>query len=250
MTIVQTHRGKAPAATSTERVLQAQAKLRTDLVARPDPAFWGEVALSYLPWAPAVDRQTIPDSPIDRIRAGAAAEIDLMVGSNTEETPLFLLADGAIDRTTEDALSAIARAYGLSAEGLSAYRATHPSASPGELFSAIQTDWYWRHARPRNTAASWPRSSAIACHYDARGLGSLRHQRRLWLAKVRCRPQADDALRHDVGSRGRSSGRDAHPREEHLLPLHVVVGAAGSDPGRRMLKDIVMGAVESAFQFG
>jgi carboxylesterase type B len=132
------------AATSTERVLQAQAKLRTDLVARPDPAFWGEVALSYLPWAPTVDRQTIPDSPIDRIRAGAAAEIDLMVGSNTEETRLFLLADGAIDRTTEDALSAIARAYGLSAEGLSAYRAAHPGASPGELFSAIQTDWYWR----------------------------------------------------------------------------------------------------------
>jgi carboxylesterase type B len=76
------------------------------------------VAFSYLPWAPTVDRQTIPDSPIDRIRAGAAAEIDLMVGSNTEETRLFLLADGAIDRTTEDALSAIARAYGLSAEGL------------------------------------------------------------------------------------------------------------------------------------
>jgi aromatic ring-opening dioxygenase catalytic subunit (LigB family) len=44
--------------------------------------------------------------------------------------------------------------------------------------------------------------------------------------------------------------RDAHPHEEHLLPLHVVVGAAGSDPGRRMLKDVVMGAVESAFQFG
>jgi len=44
--------------------------------------------------------------------------------------------------------------------------------------------------------------------------------------------------------------RDAHPREEHLLPLHVVVGAAGDDPGRRVLKDVVMGAVESAFQFG
>ena len=27
------------------------------------------------------------------------------------------------------------------------------------------------------------------------------------------------------------AARDAHPREEHLLPLHVAVGAAGGDPG-------------------
>jgi aromatic ring-opening dioxygenase catalytic subunit (LigB family) len=46
------------------------------------------------------------------------------------------------------------------------------------------------------------------------------------------------------------SARDAHPREEHLLPLHVAVGAAGDDPGRKTLRDVVMGAVESAFRFG
>jgi aromatic ring-opening dioxygenase catalytic subunit (LigB family) len=46
------------------------------------------------------------------------------------------------------------------------------------------------------------------------------------------------------------AARDAHPREEHLLPLHVVVGAAANDPGRRTLKDVVLGAVESAFRFG
>ena len=27
----------------------------------PDPAFWGEVALSYLPWAPTVDGETVPE---------------------------------------------------------------------------------------------------------------------------------------------------------------------------------------------
>ena len=81
----------AIAATSPERVLQAQAQLRDELLARPDPQFWGEVALSSLPWAPTVDGQTIPERPIDCILAGAAADIDLLVGSNTEETRLFLL---------------------------------------------------------------------------------------------------------------------------------------------------------------
>jgi carboxylesterase type B len=33
---------------------------------------------------------------------------------------------------------------GLPAGGLNAYRAAHPGAGAGELFSAIQTDWYWR----------------------------------------------------------------------------------------------------------
>lgn len=46
------------------------------------------------------------------------------------------------------------------------------------------------------------------------------------------------------------SARDAHPREEHLIPLHVVAGAAGADIGRQMLKDTVLGTPQSAFQFG
>jgi len=135
---------RAIAAIAPERVLQAQAQLRDDLQARPEPVFWGEVALTHLPWAPAVDGQTIPQPPIDCIRAGVAADIDLLIGSNTEETRLFLLSDGTIDHFTGEALVAMAATYGLPAEGWGAYRAAHPGASAGELFSAIQTDWYWR----------------------------------------------------------------------------------------------------------
>lgn len=46
------------------------------------------------------------------------------------------------------------------------------------------------------------------------------------------------------------SARMAHPREEHLMPLLVVAGAAGTDSCRQMLKNTVLGAVESAYQFG
>jgi len=46
------------------------------------------------------------------------------------------------------------------------------------------------------------------------------------------------------------AARIAHPREEHLLPLMVVAGAAGTDPGAALYSDEVMGAHISAFGFG
>jgi len=135
---------EAIAATAPEQVLQAQARLREDLISCADPAFWGEVALSSLPWAPTVDEEILPEPPLEAIRAGASADIELIVGSNTEETRLFLLSDGTIDRITEGSLLQLASAYGLSAEDLNAYRSAYPGCSAGDLFSAIQTDWYWR----------------------------------------------------------------------------------------------------------
>lgn len=46
------------------------------------------------------------------------------------------------------------------------------------------------------------------------------------------------------------AGREAHPREEHLIPLMIAAGAAGDDRGRIVFRDTVMGAVVSAVQFG
>jgi aromatic ring-opening dioxygenase catalytic subunit (LigB family) len=46
------------------------------------------------------------------------------------------------------------------------------------------------------------------------------------------------------------SARDCHPREEHLLPLMVVAGAAGQDRGLSVFRDEVMGVLVSAIQFG
>jgi aromatic ring-opening dioxygenase catalytic subunit (LigB family) len=46
------------------------------------------------------------------------------------------------------------------------------------------------------------------------------------------------------------AARDAHPREEHLIPLMVAAGAAGNDIGRHTYSDRVMGSAISAYQFG
>lgn len=46
------------------------------------------------------------------------------------------------------------------------------------------------------------------------------------------------------------AAREAHPREEHLLPLLVAAGAAGDDAGVAIYRDQVLGAQVSAIQFG
>ncbi|MBL6751592.1 MAG: dioxygenase [Nevskia sp.] len=46
------------------------------------------------------------------------------------------------------------------------------------------------------------------------------------------------------------AARQAHPREEHLLPLMVAAGAAGTDRGERVFTDRIMGVRLSNYRFG
>jgi aromatic ring-opening dioxygenase catalytic subunit (LigB family) len=46
------------------------------------------------------------------------------------------------------------------------------------------------------------------------------------------------------------SARQAHPREDHLIPLMVVAGAAGADQGERIFVDHVMAVDMANYQFG
>ena len=48
------------------------------------------------------------------------------------------------------------------------------------------------------------------------------------------------------------SARAAHPREEHLIPLMVAIGAAQADAGKRIYHedDFMGGIVVSSFRFG
>lgn len=70
-----------------------------------------------------------------------------------------------------------------------------------------------------------------------------------WLTAAVQLPQAEreDSLKHWAQA---PFARYAHPREEHLLPLMVVAGAAGDDCGRQIFNDAPMMAVTSAYRFG
>jgi para-nitrobenzyl esterase len=153
---------EAIAAVPVDRLLQAQAELKADLMAHPDPDRWGrEVAQSVLPWQPVVDGDVVPSRPIDRIRAGAGADIDLMTGATPEESNFFLVPSGAIGHIPPEAVAGAIAAYGLPVEAtLAGYRRAHPGAGPGELLGAVQGDRAFRIPAIRLAEAHATSSSA------------------------------------------------------------------------------------------
>ncbi len=70
-----------------------------------------------------------------------------------------------------------------------------------------------------------------------------------WLVDAAAQPEEERAQRLAAWSRA-PSARQAHPREEHLLPLMVVAGAAGADRGRTAYSGTLLGLRLSAIHFG
>lgn len=73
-----------------------------------------------------------------------------------------------------------------------------------------------------------------------------------WLKEVVTSPSLTPEQRAQQLERWAAApqARFAHPREEHLLPLMVVLGAAGADPGKVVFSDTLLGAEVTGFQFG
>jgi aromatic ring-opening dioxygenase catalytic subunit (LigB family) len=77
------------------------------------------------------------------------------------------------------------------------------------------------------------------------------HEFDAWLSGVLLGGNAADRDRLLTAWESAPSARAAHPREEHLLPLHVAVGAAGGDPCERTYheRDFLGGLAVSNYRF-
>ena len=131
-------------AVSLDQLVQAASDLVVEVQTNPDPARWGQLTLSLLPFAPTVDGTVLPAAPVPALAAGQGSEVQLLIGSNRDEARLFLVAPGGIDHVDEPGLAAAAAAYGLSPAGLDVYRSSRPDASPGDILAAVITDWFFR----------------------------------------------------------------------------------------------------------
>lgn len=98
-------------------------------------------------FGPAIDGDVLPESPIERVRAGRHNHVPMVYGTNSEETSR-MVPPAAMVRTRAQ-FEALARAnlaqYGLSAAQMSAVLAAYPEGefSPHEALVALTTDTRW-----------------------------------------------------------------------------------------------------------
>jgi para-nitrobenzyl esterase len=128
-----------------ERMIAAQAELSNEVNTRPDPVRWREILFNYMLFEPVMDGEILSTLPIKAVAAGASSDVDVLVGTNSEEWRFFTVPNGVIDMINDDILAFAITAYGLSpTEALAVYREALPGASAGDLQAAVVTDWFFR----------------------------------------------------------------------------------------------------------
>ncbi len=126
-----------------ERVFAAAEKLVNEVQTAPDPAKWGALALSLLPFMPTVDGDVLPQAPLVAFASGSGADVALLTGTTAEEARLFFVAPGVIDLLDQATAELGASAYGVDgAAALELYAGA--GQSPGDRLAAVVTDWFFR----------------------------------------------------------------------------------------------------------
>ena len=99
--------------------------------------------------------------PAESVAVGLSADIDLLIGTNSEEGNLYLVpVDKYATSTAADVDDAAARSHPNPARLVETYRKTRPEASFGELRSAIMGDALF-------CAGSWALAGAHAAHPES-----------------------------------------------------------------------------------
>jgi len=124
---------------STDEILRAQLRVSAQLA--------GDVFLSY---APTIDADTLPQAPLDLIRAGESQDIPLMVGANQDEWKLFSVMNPKHFELDDASLTKAVASRLRNLEGadpqriIEIYRACRPQAPAWDILDAIETDRVFR----------------------------------------------------------------------------------------------------------
>jgi para-nitrobenzyl esterase len=115
-----------------------------------------------LPFMPCVDGTVLPVGPQQAVKDGHARGVDLLLGTNLDETTLFTIMDPSFS-SLDDA--ALAKRFGgffgeeRAVEALDAYRKDRAEATPGDLYNAALSDRVFRVPALRLADAQEPNGS-------------------------------------------------------------------------------------------
>ncbi|MGI5466192.1 carboxylesterase/lipase family protein [Streptomyces sp. CA-132043] len=138
---------------SDERLVEAASRL-AGIDLRTETHYDPLIGLS--PFSLVLDTQ-----PAASVAAGLGADIDLLIGTNTEEGNLYLVPVGKYATSTAgDVDDVAARSHPDPAQLVQTYRKTRPEASSGELRSALMGDALFG-------AGSWALTGAHAAHPES-----------------------------------------------------------------------------------
>ncbi|GKT26362.1 carboxylesterase family protein [Acidovorax sp. SUPP3334] len=106
---------------------------------------------NMFPLRPVIDGQVLAQAPLAALHRRWATPqrtpLQVLVGSNAEEMRLYHVPNGAIDRITQDDVTAFMRDTGLPPAARQAYAALpacQGGAHAGEMLCAMQADYYYR----------------------------------------------------------------------------------------------------------
>ena len=110
------------------------------LTSGKDPRF---AEFTRLALQPVIDGEVLPLHPVEAVRQGAGGDVDLLIGTNSDEYGLFAAPTGLPDVLDENALARTVARLGVDATQMIAkYRSNLPDADVTDLFIAIQSDWF------------------------------------------------------------------------------------------------------------
>ena len=99
-----------------------------------------------LPFRPVVDGTVLPATPLDTIASGATGDVPILVGTNLDETTLFLVLDPTLANLDETML--VDRATTMfgdhATDAVERYRVNRTDASLRDVLVAITTDGVFR----------------------------------------------------------------------------------------------------------
>jgi para-nitrobenzyl esterase len=96
-----------------------------------------------LPFGPVLDGVTLPQPPLEAVRAGLSSHVPLLTGTNLDEWNLFdLMTRAGLDEAR--LRGRVERLFDDPEPVIATYRANRPEATPDDLWSAIMTDRVFR----------------------------------------------------------------------------------------------------------